>query len=203
MAADCVNGGTPAAAITIVPRTSDKRQRLLKAGRKLIHNKGFSRTTLADIAQASGVPLGNVYYYFQTKDDLLEAVISAQDDDFRKRASTFERNASPRDRLLAYLDSVIASRKSITQHGCPVGSLAQELNKVTPASRRMRTNQGLLQRAGWAAEQFRAMGRSDADELGTWFVGSVQGAILMAQTMGDSGVIERLIGQLKAWIEAF
>jgi AcrR family transcriptional regulator len=29
---------------------------------ELVHEQGFGRTSLADIARASGVPLGNLYY---------------------------------------------------------------------------------------------------------------------------------------------
>ena len=36
----------------------------------------FKATTLADIAQAADVPLGNVYYYFKSKDELIRAVVA-------------------------------------------------------------------------------------------------------------------------------
>jgi AcrR family transcriptional regulator len=185
-----------------MPRTSDKRERLITAGRELIHSKGFNRTTLADIAEASGVPLGNVYYYFRTKEAMLDAVVSAQKDDFRERAAVFEEQGTPRARLQAYLDSVIDAKESVTCHGCPVGSLSQEMNKSSGLSR-ARVNEGLILRAQWVSEQFRAMGRSDAQDLGVWLIASVQGVILMANAMADPGVIERHVGQLKAWIEAF
>ena len=185
-----------------MPGTNDKRERLLHAGRELIHSKGFAGTTLADIADASGVPLGNVYYYFRTKQALLEAVVGAQKDDFRDRAANFEKRDTPRARLQAYLDSVIEARESITRHGCPVGSLSQEMNKSSGVSRG-RVNEGLILRAEWVSEQFRALGRSDAQDLGVWLIASIQGVILMANAMSDPGVIERQIGQLKAWIDAF
>lgn len=183
-------------------RTGDKRERLITAGRELIYSKGFTRTSLADIAEASGVPLGNVYYYFRTKQALLDAVVSAQKDDFRERAASFERYATPRARLQAYLDSVIEAEDSITRYGCPVGSLSQEMNKSRELSRAS-VSEGLILRAQWVSEQFRAMGRADAQDLGVWLIASVQGVILMANAMADPGVIERQIGQLKAWIEAF
>ena len=185
-----------------MPRASDKRERLVETGRQLIHSKGFTRTTLSDIAEAAGVPLGNIYYYFRTKDDLLDAVVDAQEDDFRARAAQFDKQPTPQTRLVALLDSAIASRHRLAQHGCPIGSLAQELNKQhrTP---RPRVNEGLVLRAGWASRQFRDMGRSDAEELGVWLIGSIQGAILMANALDDPDVIERQASQLKAWIEAF
>jgi AcrR family transcriptional regulator len=185
-----------------MPRASDKRERLVKAGRRLIHGKGFNATTLSDIAKASKVPLGNVYYYFRTKDELLDAVVHEQEDEFRARIARFEREATPQARLLAFLDSVIESRVSITRHGCPVGSLSQEMNK-RGGPHRARVNQGLIARARWAASQFREMGRADAQEIGVWLTGAVQGAILMANALDDPAVIERQIGQLKAWVQAF
>ncbi|MEJ2760183.1 MAG: helix-turn-helix domain containing protein [Gammaproteobacteria bacterium] len=42
-----------------MPRSSDKRERLIEAAKSLIHRRGFHRTTLADIAAESAVPLGD------------------------------------------------------------------------------------------------------------------------------------------------
>jgi len=91
---------------------------------------------------------------------------------------------------------------SITRHGCPVGSLSQEMNKRGVVSR-AKVNQGLIARVEWVSSQFREMGRSDAQELGIWMIGSVQGVILMANALDDPSVIERQIRQLKAWVQSF
>ena len=53
----------------------DKRTRLVDTAAKLVHEQGFNRTTLADISRESGVLLGNVYYYFRTKEAIGEALI--------------------------------------------------------------------------------------------------------------------------------
>jgi AcrR family transcriptional regulator len=39
-----------------------KRERLVAAASELIYRRGVARTTLADIAQAADVPVGNVYF---------------------------------------------------------------------------------------------------------------------------------------------
>ena len=52
-----------------------KRERLLSAASALLYQQGVENTTLADIAHAADVPLGNVYYYFKTKDEIVTAVI--------------------------------------------------------------------------------------------------------------------------------
>jgi AcrR family transcriptional regulator len=48
----------------------DKRTRLIETAMKLAYRNGFRETSLADIAQAAHVPVGNVYYYFKTKEEL-------------------------------------------------------------------------------------------------------------------------------------
>jgi TetR/AcrR family transcriptional regulator, transcriptional repressor for nem operon len=55
-----------------------KRERLVEGARDVLHAQGVERTTLADIAQAAGVPVGNVYYYFKTKDELVDAVVASR-----------------------------------------------------------------------------------------------------------------------------
>src|SRR5258706_16123128 len=53
----------------------DKRSRLLSAAVDLAYQNGFGATSLADIAREAEVPLGNVYYYFKTKDEIGEAIV--------------------------------------------------------------------------------------------------------------------------------
>jgi len=46
-----------------------KRDRLIAAAGETIYRQGVEATTIADIAEAADVPVGNVYYYFKTKDE--------------------------------------------------------------------------------------------------------------------------------------
>src|SRR5260370_39533923 len=57
--------------------TRNKRERLIVAAKLAFYRQGFSTTSLADVAALAEVPLGNVYYYFRTKDNLVSAVIAA------------------------------------------------------------------------------------------------------------------------------
>jgi AcrR family transcriptional regulator len=60
-----------------------KRERLIRTATRLLYRQGFAKTSLADIAQAAEVPLGNVYYYFKTKSELAEAVVEEYTHEFR------------------------------------------------------------------------------------------------------------------------
>ncbi len=177
-------------------RASDKRERLVAAAKALIHRKGFNQTTLADIAGESGVPLGNVYYYFKTKDDIAAAVIEERAEEFRTAAKEWERNPDPRKRLEAYLDMPVHLRNAMALHGCPIGSLAQELCKAdTPLADQAR--QLLRAQLDWVTEQFRLMGKEDAAGLGLQFIATVQGISVLASTFNDPDIVTRQMDVLK------
>ena len=86
----------------------DKRTRLIETATKLAYGRGFRETSLADIAEAARVPVGNVYYYFKTKEELAEAVVERRLEEFRAARAEWDRLSSPKERLFAFVDSVHA-----------------------------------------------------------------------------------------------
>ena len=54
---------------------ADNRTRLLQAAEKTTYLYGFGNASLADIAKEARIPLGNVYYYFKTKDKIGNAIV--------------------------------------------------------------------------------------------------------------------------------
>jgi AcrR family transcriptional regulator len=46
----------------MVRKPTYKRDALVNVAKKLIYSQGFNITTLVDIANEAGVPLGNLYY---------------------------------------------------------------------------------------------------------------------------------------------
>jgi AcrR family transcriptional regulator len=53
-------------------KTNKKRDKLLAAIDILFLQKGSDAVTISDVASFAGVPLGNVYYYFKTKNSMLQ-----------------------------------------------------------------------------------------------------------------------------------
>ena len=51
------------------------RGKLLSAAARLFRDKGFDRTTVRDIAREVGIQSGSIFHHFQTKDDILFAVM--------------------------------------------------------------------------------------------------------------------------------
>ena len=185
-----------------MPRTSDKRERLVDAARHLIHQKGFHRTTLADIAEASEVPLGNVYYYFKTKEDICNAVIEERRQSIR---TTLDgcccKENDPKENLQRLLKVLTHSSEAMAEHGCPVGSLCQELDK-TPTGLAEQANQCLLDHIDWAARQFEAMGYKNAHDMGVELVARIQGVTLVGHTLHEPGLIKKQLRLISDWIKS-
>ena len=55
---------------------ADRRTQIVRAAATVFRRKGVSRATIADIAAEVGSDRASLYYYFGTKEDLLDAVIT-------------------------------------------------------------------------------------------------------------------------------
>jgi AcrR family transcriptional regulator len=64
-------------------KREDRRQQILEAALACFSEDGFHQTGMADIVKRSGLSHGAVYLYFQSKDDLIEALA---DDRHRREA---------------------------------------------------------------------------------------------------------------------
>ena len=57
--------------------SGNARDRLLKEAARLFMLYGYERTTMRSIANATGIKLGSITYYFKSKEDILYATMSA------------------------------------------------------------------------------------------------------------------------------
>jgi TetR/AcrR family transcriptional regulator, transcriptional repressor for nem operon len=180
---------------------SGKRERLVSAAVELAYRQGFRKTTLADLADESQVPLGNIYYYFKTRDDIGKAVLDRRQDEFaamRDRLSALE---SPLARLQAFVEMTIANAPVVAQRGCPMGSLTAELLKDGGELAR-RAKALMADPMAWMAAQFAAMGHeADADDLALQLQSALQGASLLAQSFGEPDPLVREGRRLLEWLK--
>jgi AcrR family transcriptional regulator len=180
---------------------SGKRERLVTAARDLVYRHGVVGTTLADIAEAAGVPLGNVYYYFKTKEDIVAAVVQASRERIEETLADVERrHRSPKARLKAFV-GVLAERADETaQYGCPNGTLSSELAKRAEGSDPSAAPLMQVQ-LDWAEREFRALGRGDAQDLAVELVAAYQGVAVLASTLGQPDLVVRQARRLQRWID--
>jgi AcrR family transcriptional regulator len=79
-----------------MPRKSSEstRQRILDSAYELFYRKGFTRSNVDDIAAMAEVTKRTLYYHFESKDQLLAAVMEAQNDLSLSRIRKYQENYS-------------------------------------------------------------------------------------------------------------
>ena len=181
---------------------NETRERLITGARDMIHANGVAATALADIADASGVPVGNIYYHFKTKGDLVDAVVGRYSSEISNSFESLAQLDGPVERLHALVDSWAELAPTVSVHGCPHGSLCQELNKTSDADAPNAASTLLTQPLDWIRRQFLELRRDDAAQLAVALLGSLQGVSLLANTLSDPDLMYDEALRLKKWIAA-
>jgi TetR/AcrR family transcriptional regulator, transcriptional repressor for nem operon len=179
-----------------------KRERLVASAVTLMHQHGVQDTSLADIAKDADVPVGNVYYYFKTKDELVEAVIASHAQEMRAGLAALETHRTPRARLKAMVRMLAGQADLAARYGCPEGSLCSELDKREDDRPGSSCAELMRIPIDWAEQQFRAMGRRDARELAVALIASYQGVALLTNTFRDPEMMSRESRRLERWLDS-
>ncbi|NBV28160.1 TetR/AcrR family transcriptional regulator [bacterium] len=181
-------------------KRQDKKHKLVLAAKALVYKKGFSETTLADIAHQADVPLGNVYYYFKTKEAIGLAVIEQR----FKEWETWRRKVATQplvlSRLMMFLESFMTLQTD-NDFGCPIGHLCQEFAReggaLGIASRKF-----LMSFVAWLEEQFRLLGLAELSlSTANTFLSLSQGAILLAQTLQEPTIMDNQRYFIERWLK--
>lgn len=179
---------------------ADSRTRLLQAAEKTTYRYGFGNTAIADIAKEARIPLGNVYYYFKTKDEIGDAIVELRVSRFRILLQELDKAGSAKERLCAFVQIKIKNQEELARNGCPVGTLCSELRKLggTAAGK----SKVLFATAlNWMEKQFREIGKGEeARGLAVHLLSATQGVSVLAHTFHDPELIEMEAVRLKEWI---
>jgi AcrR family transcriptional regulator len=76
-----------------------KRRQIMEGARQVFLSGGFDGASMNDVARAAGVSKGTLYAYFDSKDELFEAIIRAEYAQAAERLCTFKREGDARDML--------------------------------------------------------------------------------------------------------
>lgn len=111
---------------------SETRDRIVDSARQLFWEQGYESTTLAEIAERSGAMPGSIYYFFKTKEAILDAVVDHYDEQLGAWLidPVFGRTDDPEERIFGVIETyrsfLVETHFSL---GCPVGGLALELGE--------------------------------------------------------------------------
>ena len=162
--------------------STSKSERLVEAAAKRFHRYGLSASSIAEVAGDAGIPPGNVYYYFRTKDSLALAVQAHWDTRIQNALAEIEaEHPDAPSRLAAFLDRSQANASFYAEAGCPLAALARDLRNggetLQPLAGRIFEAQ-----AKWLETQFAAIGLSGREPTNAaWAIlTAIQGGIGLA-----------------------
>lgn len=87
---------------------SEKEKIIIESGMKLFASKGFSSTSIQEIATESGISKGAFYLHFKSKDDLLLAILEFIFETVHSNISMYEEQVlPPREKFIKQLSSLL------------------------------------------------------------------------------------------------
>ncbi|MBV8939096.1 MAG: TetR/AcrR family transcriptional regulator [Alphaproteobacteria bacterium] len=181
-----------------------KRDRLIESAAVLFHRHGMISTSLADIAKHAEIPIGNVYYYFKTKDELAMAALEK-----RRRALeeiyTFLDDSldDPRERLIHVVRFFDKVKEEYARHGCPVYRMIADAGESDKEGVGNAAAGIYGQFVDWAERQFHVLGHgAEARPHALTLLAGIQGAAVMAKSFGNPHIMANEIERLAAWLSA-
>jgi len=182
---------------------SVNRQRIVDAADHLFYSRGYNQTSFSDISDETGIPRGNFYYYFKTKEDILAAVVDARLIEFKDMLKSCEQSTSdPLQRLHTLAQFPLQHEAQVLQYGCPIGSLSSELVKEQDteiSQARLTAVFDLLK--SWIAEQLNNLGQETrSDDIAKDMLAKMQGVIIIANVYKDTNFLHRGINDIQSWL---
>jgi len=126
----------------IVKEHEERRKELIDTAERLFIAQGYDQTSISDIVKEVNVSQGAFYYYFDSKEDVLVAVMEKQialkEQDFIRIANNSDLDeAAKLNSMINSLLSVSASRKNIMNeiHQAKNATLHMKLMRMRPFAR--------------------------------------------------------------------
>jgi AcrR family transcriptional regulator len=128
------------------PKAEQTRRAIVDSALRLFRDKGYGKTTMRAIATEAGVSLGNAYYYFGSKEHLIQAFYDQMQEQHAEAAAVVlarEKAFAPRLEgvLLAWLDVAEPSHefagqffKNAADPGSPLSPFSPESAPARDAS---------------------------------------------------------------------
>jgi len=78
----------------------DIREKIIDTSWELFHEKGFGETTINDIIHEAGISKGTFYYYFRSKDNLLDTLSEILDREYERLSKNEPEGMNAFDKLM-------------------------------------------------------------------------------------------------------
>ncbi len=174
-------------------RTS--RDAIVHAAATLMYERGVRATGVDDVLLAAGAGKSQLYHYFETKDDLVAAVLEHQLAEVLAQQAQFRLDTWRG--LRGWFDALLAGQRERGCRGCPVGSMASEMSAMSPEMAD-RVGAAFARWHGTLRTAFEALSRrgrlrpgARPDVLATVALSQIQGAYLLSTAAQDPEPMRR------------
>jgi TetR/AcrR family transcriptional regulator, transcriptional repressor for nem operon len=195
-------------ALPVTERGRRARASIIDAAATLMYQNGISMTSLDDVLAAAGSGKSQLYHYFDSKADLVAAVIERQLELVLARQPTLA-HIEAWEGIDAWVSEILATHSAPGgPFACPLGTMAAEL-KNDPAFRPLlddafrRWEAPLARGLQTIQDRGELVADADPNRLATTVIAALQGGMLLARVRGDIAplrdTLEGTVAQLRQW----
>ena len=179
------------------------RQRILDAAQREVYKNGFAATSVDRIQRAADISRGTFFYHFPGKDDLARALLDryaeadrSLTEEFIERAERLASDPLQQALLFVAFHEEMLETVNAEEAGCLFASYSYEAGLFDQASHAVIIDAVAHFRDRFGAKLAEAMKLhpprlSDIDpyELADMFYGTMQGAFILARTLGRGEIV--------------
>ena len=187
--------------------TLETRERILRTAFQLFHEQGFHATGVATIAREADVNPGSLYHFFESKDDLLLAVLGFALDYLGPAVMdpVEAAVANPVDRVFALLQGYRdRMEREDCRMGCPMGNMALEVSDSNARARAL-VHDNFQNWTGrveaWLAEDRRLPAALDRRRLARFILTVREGGVMQARAAGELTPFDEAVAVLRDYFE--
>ena len=186
------------------PPTKDK---LLDAAYELMLSKGYVATTVDDICEKADLTKGSFFHYFESKEQLVKALLERTCENGKKMRAQFEEEKDPLKRIYGRVDFFIGMSKEKAAKGCLLGTLAQELSDTNPEIRKI-CSEGFSKMAECfskdideAKKEYAPSAKFASKGLAEHFISVLEGSLILAKTHKDPKIVQENLEHFKQYLK--
>ena len=186
----------------------ETRKKVVRDAMELVYTGGFNATSMNDITEATGVKKGNLYFHFNSKEELGLAIIEEAKRQYARYLRDRVAGDTPVEKVHSMLDAVLDfHRQRGFVGGCIFGNTALEMADRDP--RFTSAVKGVFdQWAGWieellddARQSGQLRDKIDTARIARFIISSMEGGIMMAKMTKKESDLEDSVCMLKLFIE--
>lgn len=115
-----------------MPLQKINKDEIISKSIEIFTKQGYNRTTMSDLAEACGLQKGSFYHYFDSKEELMKAVLNAVNLYFRNKVFSiaYDETLLPKQRLEKMKEKTI--KTIIRNQGCFIGNTVLETSNTMP-----------------------------------------------------------------------